>query len=136
MKTLAVINTSVYIFSYFQMTKHTKKSLPPTPTKGKGGGKGSSKGKQENMDLKDCPLDFKQFDHLEAHSAPRFFNVLKRPSGDESLGLEDLDGLQLELEALLSNVVVRKRHIKEELDILTNLDKYRGKNKKVIIGHS
>lgn len=118
------------------MTKHTKKSLPPTPTKGKGGGKASSKGKQENMDLKDCPLDFKQFDHLEAHSAPRFFNVLKRPSGDESLGLEDLDGLQLELEALLSNVVVRKRHIKEELDILTNLDKYRGKNKKVIIGHS
>ena len=110
------------------MTKHTKKSLVPTPTKGKGGGKGSSKGKQENMDLKDCPLDFKQFDHLEAHSAPRFFNVLKRPSGEESLGLEDLDGLQLELEALLSNVVVRKRHIKEELDILNNLDKYRGKN--------
>ena len=116
------------------MTKHTKKNLVPTPTKGKGGGKGSSKGggKQENMELKDCPLDFKQFDHLEAHSAPRFFNVLKRPTGEgEGLGLEDLDGLQLELEAMLSNVVVRKRPVKEEMDILSNLDKYRGKNKKV-----
>ena len=115
------------------MTKH-KKSLPPTPTKGKGGGKGSSKGgKAENMDVKDCPLDFKQFDSLEATSAPRFFNVLKRPTGEgDGLGLEDLDGLQLELEAMLSNVVVRKRHLKEEMDILSNLDKYRGKNKKVI----
>ena len=118
------------------MTKHHKKGLVPTPTKGKGGGKGGSSskggGKQENMDLKDCPLDFKQFDHLEAPSAPRFFNVLKRPQGEgEGLGLEDLDGLQLELEAMLSSVVVRKRHLKEELDILTNLDKYRGKNKKV-----
>ena len=116
------------------MTKH-KKSLVPTPTKGKGGGKGSTSkgsGKQENMDLKDCPLDFKQFDHLEPPGAPRFFNVLKRPTGEgEGLGLEDLDGLQLELEAMLSNVVVRKRHLKEELDILQNLDKYRGKNRKV-----
>ena len=79
--------------------------------------------KQENMDPKDCPLGLKQFDHLEAYSAPRFFNVLKRPSGEESLSLEDLDGLQIELEALLSNVVVRKKHINKELDILNNLDK-------------
>eukprot|EP00092_Neocalanus_flemingeri_P002430 GFUD01002599.1.p1 GENE.GFUD01002599.1~~GFUD01002599.1.p1 ORF type:complete len:439 (-),score=161.22 GFUD01002599.1:96-1412(-) len=114
------------------MTKH-KKSMVPTPTKGKGSGKGSSKGggKAENMDLKDCPLDFKQFDPLEGTSAPRFYNVLKRPIGEgDALGLEDLDGLQLELEAMLSNVVVRKRHLKEELDILSNLDKYRGKNRK------
>jgi len=82
------------------------------------------------MEVKECPLDFRQFDPLENHSAPRFFNVLKRPTGEgEGLGLEDLDGLQLELEALLSNVVLRKRHFKEELDIVQNLDKYRGKKK-------
>ena len=39
----------------FQMTKE-KKCLMPTPTKGKGGGKGSGK----DVDLKDCPLEFKK----------------------------------------------------------------------------
>lgn len=38
------------------MTKE-KKGSAPTPTKGKGGGKGSGK----DIDLKDCPLEFKQF---------------------------------------------------------------------------
>ena len=115
---IAFLNT----ITIFQNMKKEKKALVPTPTKGKGGGKGSSNksgGKQENMEVKECPLDFRQFDPLENHSAPRFFNVLKRPTGEgEGLGLEDLDGLQLELEALLSNVVLRKRHFKEELDII------------------
>lgn len=47
----------------------------------------------------------------EAHLSSKIFNVLKRTTRGEGLGLEDLDGLQLELEAMLSNVVVQGRDI-------------------------
>ena len=116
------------------MTKNQKKSLAPTPTKGKGGGKGSSKGgKSEAVDLKDlkdCPLDFRKFDPVDAAKAPNYFNIFKKPPS-EDIGMEDLDGLQLELETMLSNCVQRKKHLKEESDILGNLDKYKGRTKKV-----
>ena len=47
------------------------------------------------------------------------------------MGLEDLDGLQQELEAMLSAAVSRKRHLRAEGDILANLDKYKGRQKRV-----
>ena len=47
------------------------------------------------------------------------------------VGLEDLDGLQQELEAMLSAAVSRKRHLRAEGDILANLDKYKGRQKRV-----
>ena len=113
------------------MTKQ-KKSIVTTPSKGKGGGKVSSKGggKSENIDVKDCPLELRTFDSVDPSSAPNYFNVLKKPQNEE-IGLEDLDGLQLELELLLSSSVLKRRHFKEEVDILTNIDKYKGKVKKV-----
>jgi len=113
------------------MTKQ-KKSIVQTPTKGKGGGKVSSSskgGKTESVELKDCPLDFRNFDSVDASSAPNYFGILKRPQ-NEDIGLEDLDGLQLELETLLSNSVIRRRHFKEESEILSNLEKYKGRVKK------
>ena len=118
------------------MTKNQKKSLVPTPTKGKGGGKGggSSKGgKSEAVDLKDlkdCPLDFRKFELVDSAKAPNYFNIFKKPPS-EDIGMEDLDGLQLELEMMLSNCVLKKKHLKEESDILANLDKYKGRSKKV-----
>ena len=118
------------------MTKNQKKSLVPTPTKGKGGGKGggSSKGgKSEAVDLKDlkdCPLDFRKFDPVDSAKAPNYFNIFKKPPS-EDIGMEDLDGLQLELEMMLSNCVLKKKHLKEESDILVNLEKYKGRTKKV-----
>ena len=116
----------------FQMTKQ-KKSILQTPTKGKGGkgDRSSSKGgKTENVDIKDVPLEFRTFDVLDSVAAPSYFSVIKRPQSEE-LGLEDLDNLQLELESILSASVIRRKHIKEEVEILTNLDKYKGKVKKV-----
>jgi len=112
------------------MTKQ-KKSIVQTPSKGKGGGKVSSKGggKSENIDVKDCPLELRTFDSVDSSSAPNYFNVLKKPQNEE-IGLEDLDGLQLELELLLSSSVLKRRHFKEEVDILSNIDKYKGKVKK------
>ena len=114
----------------FQMTKQ-KKSIVQTPTKGKGGKGSSSKGgKSENVDIKDIPLDFKTFDIVDSGAAPNYFNIIKRPQNEE-IGMEDLDNLQLELESILSSTVINRKHIKDELDILTNLDKYKGKVKKV-----
>ena len=113
------------------MTKQ-KKSIVQTPTKGKGG-KGSKGGKSEAVDLKECPLEFRIFESVDSGSAPNYFSLLKR-SPSEDIGLEDLDGLQLELENLLSSSVLRRRYYKDESNILSNLDKYKGKvNKKVSI---
>ena len=118
------------------MTKNQKKSLVPTPTKGKGGGKGASSSKGgkseafELKDLKDCPLDFRKFEPVDSTKAPNYFNTFKKPPS-EDIGLEDLDGLQLELEMMLSNCVLKKKHLKEESDILANLEKYKGRTKKV-----
>lgn len=114
------------------MTKNQKKSSVPTPTKGKGGGKGAASkgGKSEAVDLKDCPLDFRKFDPLDPSKAPNYFNIFKKPPS-EDIGMEDLDGLQLELERMLSNCVLRKKHLKEETEVLANLDKYKGRVKKV-----
>jgi len=109
------------------MTKH-KKTLVPTPTKGKlpppskGGGKPA---KSEDVELKECPLDLKEW---EVPEFPRTSNVIKR--GDSEVNLEELDGLQQELEALLSTVVVRKREIRQEADVLQNIEKYRGRKQK------
>ena len=113
------------------MTKNKKKSNVPTPTKGKGGGKGAAtKGKSEAVDLKDCPLDFRKFDPVDSTKAPNYFNIFKKPPS-EDIGMEDLDGLQLEMERMLSNCVLRKKYFKEEIEVLANLEKYKGRSKKV-----
>jgi hypothetical protein len=57
-----------------------------------------------------------------------FFLVLRR-SEQDGVGLEDIDALQLELEALLSATVVRKMTLKEEIKILNNIEKYKGQGR-------
>ena len=56
------------------------------------------------------------------------FLVLRRSEHD-GIGLEDVDTLQLELEALLSATVVRKITLKEETKVVTNLEKYKSGGK-------
>merc|ERR1719319_155024 len=99
------------------MTKH-KKAVMTTPTKGKSGGKPGKGGKVESMEVKE----------LEGMECPRYTGVLKR--GDTEVSLEDLDGLQQELESLLSTVVVRKREVRQESEVLQNLEKYKGRKQK------
>jgi len=101
------------------MTKEKKYQLP-TPTKGKGGGKGSGK----DVDLKDCPLEFKK---LSPPGSPKYSATLREGEG---LGLEDLDTLQFELESLLIQAVTRRRHLADESDILQNIEKHKGRSKK------
>jgi len=115
------------------MTKQNNKKFLPTPTKGKGSGKGGNGptkgGKAEPVDIKDLPLDLKEVSATDPNALPRYSSVLKKSDSDV-LGIEELDGLQMELEALLSSVVVRKRYSKEEGDILQNVEKFKGKSKK------
>ena len=60
-----------------------------------------------------------------------------RRSEHDGIGLEDVDTLQLELEALLSATVVRKFTLKEETKVVINLEKYKsgGKLHKRVILH-
>lgn len=51
--------------------------------------------------------------------------MLRRHESD-GVTLEDIDTLQLELEAMLSTSVMRKGALKEDLKVLTNIDKYKG----------
>ena len=57
-----------------------------------------------------------------------WFSVLRRSEND-GIGLEDVDTLQLELEALLSATVVRKFTLKEETKVLANIEKYKSGGK-------
>ena len=57
------------------------------------------------------------------------YSLVLRRSEQDGVGLEDVDALQLELEALLSATVVRKMTLKEEIKILNNIEKYKGQGR-------
>lgn len=66
--------------------------------------------------------------YLETRAA-----VLSRSGDDETVGLEDVDALQTELETLLGSVVKRQFTIESEMDTLVNWqDKPRDKKDKAI----
>ncbi|EZA55937.1 hypothetical protein DMN91_011231 [Ooceraea biroi] len=56
---------------------------------------------------------------------PKYMSILKR-TADEGVGMEDLDTLQLELEMLLSAVVVRHRVLQDEVANLSSVEERRG----------
>ena len=56
------------------------------------------------------------------------FPVVQRSEAD-GIGFEDVDTLQVELEALLSATVVRKVTLKEEIKVLANVERYKGQSK-------
>jgi len=112
--------------------KHKKSGSGATsssPPKGKGKGKEKSSS-DEPIDLKDIPITLPEFANGNDHAKyfPRFSAVLKR-SDQDGVGMEDIDALQMELEAMLSSTVVRKITLKEELDVLFDIDKYKGRGK-------
>ncbi|GAB6029025.1 transcriptional adaptor 3 [Chamberlinius hualienensis] len=69
-------------------------------------------------DSKDCPLQFPDFTSVDhSRSCPRYSSILQR-SEEDSVGLEDFDSLQLELELLLSSVTQRMKQLDTEMKIL------------------
>ncbi len=108
--------------------KHRKGQISGSPPKGKGKGKAMSAGSGEAVDLKDLPITLHEFANGDQSKLPRYHAVLRRNEGD-GIGMEDIDSLQLELEALLSSTVVRKVSLQEEAKVLQNAEKYRGQGK-------
>ena len=58
----------------------------------------------------------------------RYQAVLRRAESD-GVTLEDVDPLQLELEAMLTAVVLRKQSISQEAKVINNIEKYKGQGK-------
>jgi len=58
-----------------------------------------------------------------------FSLLVLRRSENDGIGFEDVDTLQLELEALLSATVVRKFTLKEESKVISNIEKYKSGGK-------
>jgi len=110
--------------------------------KGKGRPSGGSSGSA--LDLADLPLSLPNLS-LENHAqwVPRYHAgkeatarqqesqtdlsslVLQRNESD-GVTLEDMDTLQLELEAMLAATVAKKGTLRDELKILENADRYKG----------
>ena len=92
--------------------------------KGKGersGGKGSDKDKDKDKDdLSECPLQFPDMAPVDhTRSCLRYTTVLGR---DESstVGIEEVDSLQSDLETLLASVAKRMRLLENEIQVLNN----------------
>ena len=58
-----------------------------------------------------------------------FALLVLRRSENDGIGFEDVDTLQLELEALLSATVVRKFTLKDESKVISNIEKYKSGGK-------
>ena len=79
------------------------------------------------VDLRDLPLSLPDISVSEhAQWVPRYHAVLRRSEHD-GVTMEDLDTLQLEMEAMLAATVAKKNSLVEEVRVLDNVDKYRSK---------
>lgn len=89
--------------------------------------KGKGKGAQD----KECPLmfpDLEPIDHVK--QCPRYTAILSRGDG-ESVGLEELDVIQADLETLLANAGKRLKVLENEMQILTNWQEKSGEIKPI-----
>lgn len=64
-----------------------------------------------------------------------YFLVLRRPK-EEGVGVEDLDRLQIELEMLLSNVVLRQRTLHSEIEQMSTVEETRFKRTNVSVSRT
>lgn len=80
----------------------------------------NSNKRDDPLDLKDCPLSLPIMGSLDhTRSLPRYTSLVNA----EGVSMEELDGLQLELELLLSSVLVRQMALNTQLTIIHQLEK-------------
>ncbi len=110
--------------------KHRKGQVSGSPPKGKGKGKSMGSTSGDTVDLRDLPITLPEFANGDHHTKimPRYHAVLRRSEND-GVGMEDIDTLQLEIEALLSSTVVRKNSLQEEVKVIQHAEKYKGQGK-------
>jgi transcriptional adapter 3 len=85
-------------------------------------------------ELKECPLqfhDFKSVDHLKVCL---HYTAVLAHSEDDSIGTEELDTLQLELETLLSSVSRQLHVLEAETQILTDWQGKKGDRRFLKLG--
>lgn len=87
------------------------------------------KGKKERDTEDDCPLMFIDFNSANLKDFPRLWGLLNRRD-EQNVGIEDLDGLQLEIEAILTTVITRKLQLENEMESLVNWQESKAKDKK------
>ena len=80
--------------------------------------------KEGGIGLEIPMIDVNTFTFPSSH----FLSVLRRSESD-GVGMEDLDTLQMELEAMLAAVVVKKNTLKEEVKVVQNIEKFKGSGK-------
>ncbi|XP_071552940.1 transcriptional adapter 3-B isoform X2 [Panulirus ornatus] len=80
----------------------------------------SSSKRDDPLELKECPLGLTVLGALDhCRSLPRYTALVNA----EGVSMEELDGLQLELELLLSSVLVRQITLSNQLSIIYQLEK-------------
>ncbi|XP_064102450.1 transcriptional adapter 3-like isoform X1 [Macrobrachium nipponense] len=90
-----------------------------TPSSSSSSSNSTSK-RDDPMDLKECPLTLPVVGALDhQRSLPRYTALVNA----EGVSMEELDGLQLELELLLSSVLVRQMSLNNQLGIIHQLEK-------------
>jgi len=76
--------------------------------------------KGEPLDLKECPLTFPELGSVDhVRSLPRYSALV----AEEGVSMEELDGLQLELELLLSSILVRQMSMSSQITLVDQLEK-------------
>ena len=103
-------------------------SASASASRGKGKGKERTTGSasaSSAVDLSVLPLSLPQLGGGEETDTAlqRYHAVLQRDDAN-GVGLDDVDALQLELEALLAATVVKRSAVREEVSVIRDADKY------------
>ncbi|MCL4139501.1 UNVERIFIED_CONTAM: hypothetical protein GTU68_021530, partial [Idotea baltica] len=76
--------------------------------------------KDEVLDLKDCPLTLPDVTPLDHTKSLLRYHAL---AGGEGVSMEELDALQLELELLLSSILVRQMAFSSQIEVIQQMEK-------------
>ncbi|XP_052229762.1 transcriptional adapter 3-B-like [Dreissena polymorpha] len=92
------------------------------------------KGRGKSLQDKECPLMYPELESVDhVKQCPRFTSVLSR-SEAETVVLEELDGIQVDLETLLNSAGKRLKVLENEIQILQNWQERTGEVKPVSKG--
>ncbi|CAH0383346.1 unnamed protein product [Bemisia tabaci] len=82
---------------------------------------------EDSSDETECSLSFPVLKPVDKSKRLPCYSAVLNKSKDEGITMEDLDGLQLELETMLSSVAVRTRTLTSEIAALNVLEEQRDK---------
>jgi transcriptional adapter 3 len=106
--------------------QNSKKAIVKVRESGKTQSSQPSQMSSETLEIPELTMSqMFNFKTVDNNRLLKYVNILKRTT-EEGVGMEDLDTLQLELETLLSTVVVRHRTLQDEIISLSSVEERRG----------